>query len=163
VVGRVDISYAVTLVARYSSAPDRCHYLALKRLCKYLRHTIDWVILYWRQEPCDLLPAGDFKTLSVDNKDLPEFPKFSSSLLELVDYVDASHATDLRTRRSVTGLSFCLAGGAIAFKSKLQPTVPTSSTESEFIAAVLAAKIAKYLPTLLYEDNKATINMVNVN
>jgi hypothetical protein len=40
VVGRVDISYAVTLLARYSSAPDRCHYLALKRLCKYLRRTI---------------------------------------------------------------------------------------------------------------------------
>jgi hypothetical protein len=64
---------------------------------------------------CDLLPAGDFKTLSVDNKDLPEFPKFSI-LLELVGYVDASHANDLRTRQSVTGLSFCLAGGAIAFK-----------------------------------------------
>jgi hypothetical protein len=32
VVGRVDISYAVTLLARYSSTPDRCHYLALKRL-----------------------------------------------------------------------------------------------------------------------------------
>jgi hypothetical protein len=175
VVGRVDISYAVTLLARYSSTSDRCHYLALKRLCKYLRRTIDWGILYWRQEPCDLLPAGDFKILSIDNKDLPEFPKFSS-LLELVGYVDASHATDLRTRRSVTGLSFCLAGGAIAFKSKLQPTVATSSTESEFIAAVLAAKIAKYLrsilielgfppsgPTLLYEDNKAAINMVNAN
>jgi hypothetical protein len=51
VVGRVDISYSVTLLARYSSAPDRCHYLALKRLCKYLRRTIDWGILYWRQAP----------------------------------------------------------------------------------------------------------------
>jgi hypothetical protein len=83
VVGRVDISYIVTLLARYSSAPDRCHYFALKRLCKYLRRTIDWGIQYWRQAPCDLLPAGDFNILSVDNKALPEFPKFSS-LLELV-------------------------------------------------------------------------------
>jgi hypothetical protein len=76
----------------------------------------------------------------------------------------------------VTGLSFCLAGGAIAFKSKLQPTVATSSTEAVFITAVLAAKIAKYLrsilvelgfppsgPTLLYKDNKAAINMVDAN
>jgi hypothetical protein len=46
VVGRVDISYAVTLLARSSSAPDRCHHLALERLCKYLRHTIDRGILY---------------------------------------------------------------------------------------------------------------------
>jgi hypothetical protein len=74
-------------------------------------------------------PVDDIETLSVDNKDLPEFLKLSN-LLELVDYVDASHATDLHTRRSVTGLLFCLAGGAIAFKSKLQPTIATSSTES---------------------------------
>jgi hypothetical protein len=45
VVGRVDIGYEVTLLARYSSTPDRCYYLALKRLCKYLRRTIDWEIL----------------------------------------------------------------------------------------------------------------------
>jgi hypothetical protein len=82
--------------------------------------------------------------LSVDNKDLPEFPKFSK-LLNFVGYVDSSHATDLHTRRSVTALSFCLAGGAIAYKSKLQPTVATSPVEAEVIAAVLAAKIATYL------------------
>jgi hypothetical protein len=113
--------------------------------------------------------------LCINNKHLSEFPKFSI-LLELVGYVDASNTTDLRTRRSVTGLSFCLAGGAVAFKSKFQPTVATSSTDSEFIAAVLAAKIAKYLrsilielgfppsgPTLLYENHKAPTNTVNGN
>ena len=37
--------------------------------------------------------------------------KSSLNLLELVAYdVDASHATDLRTRQSVTGLSLCFAG-----------------------------------------------------
>ena len=67
-----------------------------------------------------------------------------------------------------------LAGRAIAFMSKLQVTVATSSTEAEFIAAVSAAKMAKYLrsvladlgfpqkgPTTLYEDNQAAIAMVN--
>jgi hypothetical protein len=142
VVGRVDISYAYPLLARYSSAPDRCHYPALYRLCKYLRRTIDWGIVYLRLAPCDLLRTGGFKILSMYNKDLPEFPKFSS-LSELVGCVDASHATDLRACGSATGLSFCLAGGAIAFKSKLQPPVSTSSTESECIAAALAAKITK--------------------
>jgi hypothetical protein len=49
VVGRVDISsYAITILARYLSTPDRCHDLALKRLCKYLRRTIDGGILYYR-------------------------------------------------------------------------------------------------------------------
>ena len=57
---------------------------------------------------------------------------------------------------------------------KGQSTVSTSSTEAEFIAAVQAAKIAKYLrsilleldyeqpgPTILYEDNQAAILMIN--
>jgi hypothetical protein len=96
--------------------------------------------------------------------------------LELVGYFDASHANDLKTRRSVTGLVFCLAGGAIAFKSKLQPTVSTSSTEAEFISSVHTAKLAKYLrsillelgfpqvgPTVLYGDNLSSIAMVNSN
>jgi hypothetical protein len=76
----------------------------------------------------------------------------------------------------VTGQSFYLAGGAIVFESKLQLTVASIVTGGELIAAVLVAKIAKYLrsilmelafppsgPTLLYEDNKAAINMVNAN
>jgi hypothetical protein len=81
---------------------------------------------------------------------------------------------DIPTCCSITGLVFCLAGGAIAYKSKLQATVTTSSTEAEFIAAVHAAKLAKYLwsvllkfgvpqdgPMPLYEDNMAAIAMIN--
>jgi hypothetical protein len=74
---------------------------------------------------------------------LPTFP--THDLLRLTGYVDAAHATDLKTRRSVSGYVFTLAGGAVTFKSKLQATVATSSTEAEFVAAVSAAKVAKYL------------------
>jgi hypothetical protein len=94
----------------------------------------------------------------------------------LAGYVDAAHATDLVTRRSITGLVFMFCGGPLAYKSKIQSTVSTSSTEAEFLAAVHAAKIAKYLrsillelgypqlgPTTLFEDNAAAILMVNAN
>jgi hypothetical protein len=70
-------------------------------------------------------------------------------------------------RRSVTGYAFCLAGAVVAYKSKLQPVVATSSTEAEFYATVIAGKLAKYLrsilsyllfppsqPTTLYEDEQ---------
>jgi hypothetical protein len=100
----------------------------------------------------------------------------TSPLQELVGFVDATHATDPRTMRSVTGFVFCIAGGAIAYKSKLQATVSTSSTEAEFVAAVHAAKITRYLrsvlkeigfpqddPTVLHIDNKAAIAMINEN
>lgn len=49
---------------------------------------------------------------------------------------------------SLTGVVFTLCGGAVAYQSKLQTTVVTSSTEAEFIAAVQAAKTAKYLATI---------------
>jgi hypothetical protein len=134
VVGRVEIHYVVTLLIRYSSA------ISPSSACA---STFDALSmggsLYWRQAPCDLLPAGDFKTLSIDNRDFPEFPKFFS-LLELVGYVDTLHTTELRTGRQVTGLSFCVVGGAITFKLKLQPTAVTtyldlSKSKRKFMAA----------------------------
>jgi hypothetical protein len=69
----------------------------------------------------------------------------------LVRFIDAAYATDVSMHRSVTCLVFCLAGGAIAYKSKLQATVTTSLTEAEFIATVHAAKLAKYLRAVLLE------------
>ena len=114
-----------------------------------------------------MLPAVVIDQPALDTS-LPSFLKHS--LLQLVGFVDVAYATDTNTWCSLTGIIFCLAGGAIAYKSKLQATVATSSTKAEFIAA----KIAKYLhaillefgipqegPTLLYEDNISAIAMIN--
>jgi phage antirepressor YoqD-like protein len=92
----------------------------------------------------------------------------------LTGYVDAAHATDLKTCCSISGYVFTLAGGAITFKLKLQTTVATSSTKAEFVAAVSAANVTKYLRSVLHElgfgqgkltplyvDNQAAIAMVN--
>ena len=71
--------------------------------------------------------------------------------MQLAIYVDAAHATDLRTRQSISGLVATLNGTAIAYKAKWQLTVSTSSTEAEFIAAVSAGKMAKHLRYILDE------------
>jgi hypothetical protein len=42
VVGRWDIVYPVTTLARYAATPARQHYEALRNVCKYLRATKDW-------------------------------------------------------------------------------------------------------------------------
>ena len=68
-----------------------------------------------------------------------------------------------------------LNGTAITYKAKWKPTVSTSSTEAEFIAAVSAVKMDKHLhyvleelgvsqhgPTAIYEDNVAAILMANL-
>ena len=67
-----------------------------------------------------------------------------------------------------------MCGGAISYRCKTQSITATSSTEAEFLAAVMAAKHAKYLrailqelgfpqtaPTPIHEDNKSAINMIN--
>ena len=77
-------------------------------------------------------------------------------------------------QRSTTGYAFLLNFGVISYCSKTQSTTATSSIKAEFIAAVTAAKHAKYLravllelgypqdvPTPLYEDNMSAMNMIN--
>ena len=86
----------------------------------------------------------------------------------------AAHATDLMTRRSVTGYVLLFCNAAIAWKSCVEPVVATSSSEAKFYAAVTCAKAAKYLHFVLQQldaicpgatpllfDNQAVIAMVN--
>ena len=64
-------------------------------------------------------------------------------------------------------------GGAVVYRSKTLSLAALSLTEAEFIAAVTAAKTAKYVRSVLtkrrfnqsdltpiYEDNKPTIDIV---
>jgi hypothetical protein len=89
-------------------------------------------------------------------------------------FVDAAYGNCLKTRRSTYGIALTFAGGAIVYKAKTQSVTALSSTEAEFMAAVLTAKLIKYLrmvlfelgfaqlmPTPIYEDNQAAINMID--
>ena len=104
---------------------------------------------------------------------LPAFP-VDINRPELIGFVDAAHANDLRKQQSTTGYVFTFMGGAIIYRSVVQSVTALSSTKAEFIAAVAAAKAAKYLrtllsdlqlppdkPTILYEDNESTIKIIN--
>jgi hypothetical protein len=128
--------------------------------------------MYRRPKPRMDLPEVPFPFLPQEEPELPTFPSYS--LDELFAILDASHATCLKTRRSVTGFLIMLCGAAIAYKSKVQPLVATSSTEAEFYSAVFTAKVIKYFryillqlrcgqrgPTKMYIDNVAAINMIN--
>jgi hypothetical protein len=74
--------------------------------------------------------------------------KFQSGEATL-GYADSDFAGELDTGRSRTGYVFVMAGGAISWKSNLQTTVATSSTEAEYMAASDAAKEAVWLRRLL--------------
>ena len=89
-------------------------------------------------------------------------------------WVDLDHAGYPKTRRSFAGTCIRLAGGTIAYKSSLMPTIAGSSTEAEFMGANLAGKMILFVrsilwdlgipqqaATLLYKDNDACTAMAN--
>jgi len=169
---RPDIGYSTVTLSKFSLTPHDVHYGMLKKIAKYLRQTKHWGIIYRKPNKDSSLPPCPHNRLPHPD-DLPPFPTASVSF-EPIGFVDAAHANDLRNRRSTSGYAFLLAGGAISYRCKTQSITATSSTEAEFLAAVLAAKHAKYLrailsdlgyppsqPTPIYEDNMSATNIIN--
>ena len=145
VVTRPDIAYAVQALGRHLQGTMDEHFVAAKRVLRYLKGTKELGLKYGG------MTAGK---------------------PTVVGYADADWASDKDTRRSVTGYLFMLNGGAISWASKLQPTVALSSSESEYMAACYAAQEAIHLrrlmgslgftqeePTIIYEDNMGCIGM----
>jgi len=103
-------------------------------------------LIYWQSSTVDALPTIPLEQPSLDST-LLAFP--TVALTDLVGFVDAAHATDLEKQCFITDWVFCYAGAAITYKSKLQTIIATSSTEAEFVAAVHATKMARYLHSVL--------------
>jgi hypothetical protein len=169
----LDIGYAIAELSKFSTHPTMDHYVAVRRLFQYLRQTRTYGLVYWRPKPITALPAIPFPHLHPLDEIDRQMP-MPSSIDVLCGYLDSAHANCLRTRRSVGAHIFCLAGTAIAYQAKWIAAVCLSSTEYEFVTAVGAAKVAKYLrailmeisvrqleATELYEDNAAVIMMAN--
>jgi len=91
----------------------------------------------------------------------------------LQGFVDADRAGDVDGCRSTTSFVFTLNGGPIAWASKGQLTVATSTAEAEYVAAAMATKAELRLGKLLSalrvdggaapmgEDNQACVALVN--
>ena len=102
--------------------------------------------MFRRPLPLNDLPNIPFLFLEED-PNLPPFPFIHRN--ELIGCLNAAHATDLKTRCSITGLIVLFCFAAIAWKSRIQAVVATSSTEAEFCSSVTCGKIAKCLLILL--------------
>ncbi|XP_050339482.1 uncharacterized protein LOC126765840 [Bactrocera neohumeralis] len=99
---RPDNSFAVNLLNRFSQNPGKWHWLALKRVMRYLKVTVSKGIV------------------------------FRKSAKSLTGYCDADWAGDLDQRQSTSGYVFIMQGAAISWSSHRQRTVALSSTEAEF-------------------------------
>lgn len=124
---RPDLAYAVSTLGRFNSAPTTVHASAVKRTLRYLSSTRFHGLLF------DGGKAGD-----------------------LTGYSDSDWAGDLDTRRSTSGYVFLLAGAAISWKSRRQPTVALSSTEAEYMAIAETVKEAIWLRRLFSEITQSS-------
>ena len=137
---RPDISAAVGILCRYSSAPKQCHFIAVKRVLRYLKGTQSHVLL--------VRPMS----------------------LELVGYADANWGNDVVDRKLTTGALLQLGGCAIVWKTHKQNMVALSTSEAECFAASDAVKqflwvrhllkelgLGQVEPTILHQDNQGDI------
>ncbi|KAL3677349.1 hypothetical protein R1sor_027297 [Riccia sorocarpa] len=136
---RPDISYSVSILSRFMSAPKIPHLQATKRLLRYLKGTKDFGVLF-----------------SKDND------------VQICGFTDADWAGCKETRRSTTGFIFMLGRSPITWSSKKQPTVACSSTKAEYRALSEGAKEAIWLQALasdlaLHTNQKIKIWCDNVS
>jgi hypothetical protein len=142
---RPDISYAVGVLSRFMGAPTKEHWTAALTVLRYVGGTLGMGLQF-----------GGVPSLSI------------------VGFADADYAGDLDSRRSTTGFVFKLNGAAVSWRSKCQPTVATSTSEAEYMAAAAAIKEALWLKQLLPElgvsaasavqigvDNQGAIKLLN--
>ena len=103
---RPDVMQAVGQVARFQASPKESHVLAVKRIFRYLKGTMDYGLWY---------PKGNEWTL--------------------VAYTDADWAGSVDDRKSTSGAAFYLGGCLVSWMSKKQSSVTLSTAEAEYIAA----------------------------
>lgn len=128
---RPDIAYAVQTLSKYMKNPGEAHCVAAKHCLRYIAGTRDKGITYRRG---DITPWG---------------------------YTDADWGSSPDDRRSVSGFVFLMAGGAVSWSSKRQPTVALSTAEAEYMAASHGAKEAMWLRRLV-ADTGGELNSVRV-
>ncbi|KAK4384341.1 Retrovirus-related Pol polyprotein from transposon TNT 1-94 [Sesamum angolense] len=112
---RPDLCFAVGMVSRYQSNPGPDHWVAVKRILRYLKGTSNLALSY------------------------------HGGSLRLVGYSDADGSADRDERKSTSGYAFLLGGAAITWSSKKQPCISLSTMEAEYVASAIAyAKDPKY-------------------
>lgn len=120
---RPDIQMAVSQVARFTHCPKRSHELALERIGRYLKSSMDKGMIL---EPSDTLDIDAF----VD-----------ADFCGLWKKEERSDSTSVKSR---TGFVICLANCPILWKSSLQTRIANSTMEAEYNA--LSSSMKEVLP-----------------
>ncbi|XP_052288601.1 secreted RxLR effector protein 161-like [Citrus sinensis] len=146
---RPDIAFIVGMLGRYLSNPGMDHWIAAKRVMRYLQRTKEYMLTYRR-----------------------------SNQLEIIGYSDSDFARCQDSRRSTSGYIYMLAGGAISWRSAKQTLVASSTMAAEFVACYEASNQGIWLrnfvtglrilegleqPLKIFCDNKSSVLYSNNN
>ncbi|KAL6204788.1 hypothetical protein ACLB2K_022055 [Fragaria x ananassa] len=116
---RPDLAYSLSRLSRYSHNPGHDHWIALIRVLKYLKHTINYGLHYTKYPPV------------------------------LEGFCDANWISCNSESKSTSGYVFTLGGAAVSWKSSKQTVNTRSTMEAEFVALDKAAEEAEWLKGFL--------------
>ena len=162
-VTRFELGFPVTRLAQYNAAPNAASFAGLKRIARFLATHPHTPIFY---------PSTVKLTMHQTIRFEVEPGKFIEQLISNIRemYVDADHARDIKTRKSVSCVLSAVCGVLIHWHMGKQSCVAAHSTDAEIRAYFTAVQINKYLrmvddfmrmgnqgPTVIYEDNAPAI------
>lgn len=117
---RPDIMFVVSLLSRFMNCASEVHFIAAKRILRYVKGTTDYGIKY----SC----CHDF---------------------QLQGFSDSDWAGSVEDMRSTTGFCFSFGSGIFSWSSKKQDVVAQSTAEAEFIAANATVNQAIWIRKIL--------------
>ena len=174
--GRFDIQFATQTLSRYAMAPRRGHFKAAMRIFGYLkRFPKGKIVLDPNKIDVSKIEFSNHTNWQEFYPDAeeeidPDMPKPKGEPVQTVAYIDADHARDKISCRSITGILIFLNGTPLRFFCKRQKTVESSTYGSEIVAGKQATEIILDVrftlrslglnvagPSILLGDNKSVI------
>ena len=167
---RIDISFGCARLSKYVTVPSRITFEAMKRLGRYLYHNPHRPIMY----PRHLSLTGTHLISNNYNDGRSESHTISNNFSI---FVDADHARDQRTRKSMTFYTATLGGVAVDHAAKQQGPTALHSTDAEILGFSTATKKAIFFhdlalflelptagdPITIYEDSQPAIDVLTSN
>ena len=132
---RIDISYSVGQLCRYTSKPYKHHLDAALRVLRYLRGTSSYCLSFGENSP-------------------------DAEQISLEAYSDADWAGDEKTSRSTTGCVVRFNGDVMNWVSKKQSSVALSTAEAKYMALTESMKELLWYRSWISEVFERDVSLV---
>jgi hypothetical protein len=147
VLRKFDNAYSTSAMSSFNMAPREGHLKAVKRILSYLKTFPKGRVIFDTSYPnhseYPVEDRSNWKDFYPDAEEeiLNNLPMSKGPKVRMTVYVDADHAHDLVTRRSIKGILVMLNNTPIRWVSKRQKTVETSTYGSELVASRIATEL----------------------